>query len=88
MKYLKQKDSIIKSKYIYFSFSSRSFKSEIFTEMQKFTILLAQHFGNRMENDLRKAGFTVINLPSRKWISIGNKTRIILFNNEIQTAQF
>ena len=82
-----QKDSIIKSKFIFIShFHPDHLNLKSLQKCRNSTILLAQHFGNRMENDLRKAGFTVINLPSRKWISIGNKTRIILFNNEIQDS--
>ena len=50
------------------------------------TILLAQHYGSRVERELRSAGFTVLNLPSRKWISIGMNTRVMLFNNELQDS--
>ena len=31
-------------------------------------------------------GFNVISLPSRKWIKIGEKTRIMVFNNELQDS--
>ena len=50
------------------------------------TILLAQHYGNRIEKELRKNGFNVIGLPSRKWINLSSNTRIILFNNELQDS--
>ena len=53
---------------------------------KKSTIILAQHFGSRVENELRRVGFDVISLPSRKWINIGEKTKIMIFNNELQDS--
>ena len=50
------------------------------------TILLAQHYGSRVERELRSAGFTVLNLPSAKWISLGARTRVMLFSNELQDS--
>ena len=82
-----QRDKLDKCKYIFISHfhpdhlnlaSLRHFKSA--------TILLAQHYGSRVERDLRSAGFTVLNLPSKKWISLGQNTRVILFNNEWQDS--
>ncbi len=84
---LKQRHKISKCKYIFISHfhpdhlnlaSLRGFKNA--------TILLAQHYGSRLERDLRNAGFTVINLPSRKWIQIAKSLRIMLFNNELQDS--
>ena len=49
-------------------------------------IILGQHYGQRVEKDLRKLGFNVIALPSRKWIDIGSKTRIMIFTNENQDS--
>ena len=53
---------------------------------KKSTILLAQHYGLRVEEELRNVGFKVITLPSRKWVSIGNQTRVMIFNNELQDS--
>lgn len=75
------------SKYIFIShFHPDHLNLASLRHCKKSTILLAQHFGARVENDLRKVGFNVISLPSRKWINIGEKTRIMVFNNELQDS--
>tara|TARA_B100000886_G_C20419606_1_gene490889 strand:+ start:437 stop:1303 length:867 start_codon:yes stop_codon:yes gene_type:complete len=84
---IEQRNSVEESKYIFIShfhpdhlnlFSLRNCKKSI--------ILLAQHYGSRVEEELRHIGFKVITLPSRKWVSIGNKTKIMIFNNELQDS--
>ena len=83
----KQRFKLAKCKFIFISHfhpdhlnlaSLRNFKGA--------TILLAQHYGSRVEQELRSAGFTVLNLPSAKWISLGKSTRVMLFNNELQDS--
>jgi len=82
-----QREALSKVKYIFLShFHPDHLNLKSLQKYKNSTILLAQHYGSRIENDLRNAGFTVINLPPRKWISIGKQTRIILFNNEIQDS--
>ncbi|MFO0017574.1 MAG: hypothetical protein ACK52U_13590 [Synechococcaceae cyanobacterium] len=49
-------------------------------------IILAQHYGSRVATDLRKAGFTVLCLPSRRWIELAAGVRIMLFHNELQDS--
>ena len=83
----KQRESLEKVKYIFIShFHPDHLHLKSLQKLKNSTIILAQHYGSRVEKDLRKAGFKVMNLPSRKWISIGEKTRIILFNNEIHDS--
>ena len=83
----RQRDALKKVSYIFIShFHPDHLNLNSLKYFKQSTILIAQHFGARVEKDLRSAGFKVINLPSRKWISIGKKTRIILFNNEIQDS--
>ena len=75
------------SKYIFIShFHPDHLNLASLRHCKKSTVLLAQHFGARVENDLRRVGFNVISLPSRKWINIGEKTRIMVFNNELQDS--
>jgi len=82
-----QREALKKVKYIFIShFHPDHLNLKSLKNFKQATILLAQHYGSRIEKDLRNAGFTVINLPSRKWISIGKKTRIIIFNNELQDS--
>lgn len=83
----KQKELIEKTKYIFIShFHPDHLNIFSLRKCKKATILIAQHYGSRVEKDLRNMGFNVIALPSRKWISIGKRTRIILFNNEVQDS--
>jgi len=83
----RQREAIEKSRYIFISHGHPDHLNLLsLRHCKKATILLAQHHGSRIEQDLRKAGFMVISLPSRKWISIGENTRIMLFNNEIQDS--
>lgn len=49
-------------------------------------IFVAQHWGFRVERELRQAGFRVVALPSRKWHSIGNNTRMMIFNNSLHDS--
>ena len=82
-----QKEAIENSKYIYIShFHPDHLNIKSLRNCKKSTIILAQHYGNRVENDLRNMGFNVIALPSRVWISISKKIRIMLFNNEKQDS--
>ena len=75
------------SKYIFIShFHPDHLNLASLRHCRKSTVLLAQHFGARVENDLRRVGFNVISLPSRKWINIGEKTKIMIFNNELQDS--
>ena len=75
------------SKYIFIShFHPDHLNLATLKHCKKSTFLLAQHFGGRVENDLRRLGFNVISLPSSKWINIGEKTRIMIFNNELQDS--
>ena len=83
----KQKSKVENSKYIFIShFHPDHLNLASLKCCKKSTILIAQHYGSRVENDLRRIGFKVISLPSRKWIDIGTKTRIMLFKNEIQDS--
>ena len=84
---IKQRESIEKAKYIFIShFHPDHLNVPSLRHCKKSTIIIAQHYGNRVEKDLRNIGFNVLALPSRKWISIGKRTRIMLFNNEGQDS--
>lgn len=81
------RESIERSKYIFIShFHPDHLNLSSLRHCKNSTILLAQHYGSRVENELRNIGFKVITLPSSNWISIGNNTRIMLFNNEQQDS--
>ena len=83
----KQRSKIKKCKYIFIShYHPDHLNLGSLRHCKGATILLAQHYGSRVERDLRSAGFTVLNLPSRKWISLGVGVRIMLFNNELQDS--
>jgi len=50
------------------------------------TIVLAEHYGGRMESDLKAAGFDVAVYPNKKWINLKPGIRIMLFSNELQDS--
>lgn len=82
-----QREKVENSKYIFIShFHPDHLNLGSLRHCKNSTILLAQHYGARVENDLRRIGFKVISLPSRKWIDIGQHTRIMIFNNELQDS--
>ena len=83
----KQRMKVENSKYIFIShFHPDHLNLASLSSCKESTILIAQHYGSRVENDLRRIGFKVICLPARKWIDIGYRTRIMLFKNEIQDS--
>ena len=82
-----QREKVENSKYIFIShFHPDHLNLASLRHCKKSTILLAQHFGSRVENDLRKIGFNVISLPSRKWVNISERIRIMIFKNERQDS--
>ena len=82
-----QRKKVENSKYIFIShFHPDHLNLASLIHCKKSTIILAQHFGSRVENDLRKIGFNVISLPSRKWINISQSIRIMIFKNERQDS--
>ena len=77
-----QRYNISKCPYIYIShFHPDHLNLASLRHYKNAVILVAQHYGQRVELELRHAGFHVVALASRKWHSIGNNTRIMLFNN-------
>lgn len=83
----KQRENIERAKFIFIShFHPDHLNIASLKNCKKSIILIAQHYGSRVESDLRRAGFNVINLPSRKWISISKSIRIMLFSNELQDS--
>ena len=82
-----QRSKLAKCKFIFIShFHPDHLNLASLRHYKSATILLAQHYGSRVERELRSAGFTVLNLPSGKWISLGASTRVMLFNNELQDS--
>lgn len=83
----RQRDAISRVPFIFIShFHPDHLNLKSLSNFKNATILIAQHYGKRVENDLRNSGFKVINLPPRQWIDIGKFTRIMLFSNEIQDS--
>lgn len=82
-----QRQKLGKCKYIFIShFHPDHLNLASLRHFKHSTILLAQHYGSRVERDLRSSGFSVLNLPSSKWVSLGSHTRVMLFNNELQDS--
>ena len=82
-----QRDKIKKCKYIFIThFHPDHLNLASLRHFKGATILLAQHYGARMERDLRAAGFTVVKLPSGKWSSLGANIKVMPFNNELQDS--
>ena len=82
-----QRLSIQRCPYVYIShFHPDHLNLPSLRHLRHSTILLAQHWGSRVERDLRNAGFRVIALPTKKWHHIGNNTRIMLLKNSLQDS--
>ena len=82
-----QRLSIQKCPYIYIShFHPDHLNLPSLRNFRNSTILLAQHWGARVERDLRNAGFSVLALASKKWHHIGNNTKIMLLKNSLQDS--
>ena len=80
-----QKENILKCPYIFIShFHPDHLNLKSLRKLKSSTILLGEHYKGRVEKDLRKLGFNVISLPPRKWITISNNIRIMLFCNHLQ----
>ena len=65
--FLKNKEKVENSKYIFIShFHPDHLNLASLRHCKIHYLIVSQHFGARVENDLRRIGFNVISLPSRK----------------------
>ena len=82
-----QRDAIKSVKYIFIShFHPDHLNLSSLKNFKQATIIIAQHYASRVENDLRSAGFNVLSLPSKNWISIAKNIKVMLFNDEKQDS--
>ena len=49
-------------------------------------LVLPDHFGNRMRDELKEAGFKVTVLPDRKWVRLSDRVKILCIADESQNA--
>ena len=82
-----QRKAILKAKYIFIShFHPDHLNISSLKRHKHSTILVGSHYGRRIVNDLKKAGFKVIELENKKWVRIGSKTRIFVTTNELHDS--
>jgi hypothetical protein len=84
---LAQRDAIIRSKFLWFSHAHPDHLNvETLTNLADKQILLADHYGKRIENDLRCMGFNVRLLPDREWIQLSPRIRVFAMADENQDS--
>lgn len=82
-----QKRDIQNSEYIWFSHGHPDHLNPLSLERFKGNkILLPDHFGSRIFDDLTEFGFNVQTLPDRRWIDLTDNIKIMCITTHIQDA--
>lgn len=82
-----QRDAIKRSKFVWLSHAHPDHISvESLVDLADKQILLANHCGKRIENDLRGMGFNVRVLPDRKWVRLSPRINIFSMADENQDS--
>ena len=81
------KNDILNSKYLWFSHGHPDHTNPISLEkLKKNKILLPDHYGSRIYNDLKDLGYSVQILKDKKWYSLSKNIRIQCVTNWIQDS--
>ncbi|MFQ5427270.1 MAG: MBL fold metallo-hydrolase, partial [Gaiellales bacterium] len=82
-----QREAILACRYVWFSHGHPDHLAaeslELFRSRQ---ILLPDHVGRRMRDELTEAGFKVTVLPDRKWVTLSSRIRVLCIADESQNA--
>jgi len=82
-----QKEAILECPYIWFSHGHPDhLAAESLDLFKTRQILLPDHVGHRMRDELTEAGFKITVLPSRKWVTLSNRVKILCIADEAQNA--
>jgi hypothetical protein len=82
-----QRNAIARSKFVWFSHAHPDHLNvETLTGLADKQILLADHCGKRIENDLRGMGFNIRLLPDREWIQLSPRIRVFTMADENQDS--
>jgi hypothetical protein len=82
-----QRDAIGRSKFVWFSHAHPDhINIESLTNLADKQILLADHRGKRIEDDLRGMGFSVRVVPNREWTQLSPRVRIFTMSDENQDS--
>ena len=82
-----QKEAILECPYVWFSHGHPDHLAadslDLFKTRQ---ILLPDHVGNRMRDELTEAGFKISVLPDRKWVHLSSRVKVLCIADESQNA--
>ena len=82
-----QLETIKKCKYIWLSHGHPDhIHVESLDAFRDKKILLAEHYGSRLQNDLSALGFEISILPERKWISLSKNLQVITVSDYYQDS--
>ncbi len=82
-----QYQSIRDAKYVWFSHGHPDhLNPESLSLFREAKILLPDHFGKRIYDDLKRDGFDVTVLPDFKWTALSNRIRVLNISNHNQDA--
>jgi hypothetical protein len=82
-----QRDAIARSKFVWLSHAHPDhINVEALAALANKQILLANHYGKRIENDLRSMGFNIRVLPDREWIRLSPHIRVFTMADENQDS--
>jgi hypothetical protein len=82
-----QREAIARSKFVWFSHAHPDhINIESLTNLAGKQILLADHRGKRIENDLRGMGFNVRLLPNREWTQLSPRVKVFTMSDANQDS--
>ena len=81
------KEDIIKSEYIWFSHGHPDhLNHDSLSLFKNNKILISDHFGQRIYQDLKEEGFNITILEDRKWINLSSNISIMSIATKIQDS--
>lgn len=82
-----EKSEIQAAKYIWFSHGHPDhLNPNSITRLRHSSILLPDHVGNRIRNDLKSEGYNVTMLPDGRWVELSKHVKVFCISDYIQDA--
>jgi hypothetical protein len=82
-----EKTEIRAAKYIWFSHGHPDhLNPNSITRLRRSSILLPDHVGNRIRNDLESEGYSVTTLPDGRWVELSKHVKVFCLSDYIQDA--
>jgi len=82
-----EKSEIQSAKYTWFSHGHPDhLNPKSITRLRHSSILLPDHVGNRIRNDLQAEGYNVTTLPDGRWVELSKRVKVFCISDYIQDA--